>query len=170
MRAADVIRILNLEKLEPEGGFFRQAYKSKDQTTVPFGNAGAPILRSVLTSIYYMVTSSSFSALHKLKSDEVYHYYMGGRIELTLIDPNGSLRKVVLGPRIEEGDHLQVVVEKDVWQGCRILPGDNAEWALVGTTVAPGFEFDDFSLGGREDLTKKFPQHRDLIQSLTRAT
>ena len=170
MRAADVIKILNLEKLEPEGGFFRQVYKSKDQTMAPFGVSGAPVQRSVLTSIYYMVTPSSFSALHKLKSTEVYHYYLGARVELSLIDEKGSLRTIILGPRIELGDQLQVAVEKEVWQGCRILAGENAEWALVGTTVGPGFEFDDFELGNREALTRNFPQHVELIRTLTRAT
>jgi uncharacterized protein len=169
MHSADVIRILGLEKLEPEGGFFRQVYKSRDEISAVFGDSGNSVKRSALTSIYYMVTPSSFSALHKLKATEVYHYYMGGRVELSLIDESGDLSTVVLGPRIAEGDQLQVVVEKNVWQGCRILPTDDSQWALVGTTVSPGFEFEDFTLAERADLAAKFPLHFDLIQTLTRA-
>ena len=169
MTAADIIRALNLEKLEPEGGYFRQTHNSKDTVTVPFGNSGELVERRQVTCIYYLVTDDSFSAFHKLKSTEVYNFYLGARLELTLINESGEVQTIILGPNIMESDQLQAVVAEGIWQAARILPGETQGWSLIGTTVTPGFEFEDFELAEREQLIKQYPQHAKLISRLTRS-
>lgn len=165
--AEDIIHQLGLEPLPDEGGYFRETYRSDkiDAPATIFGiQSQNP--RVISTAIYYLVVPNSFSALHRVKSDEVFHFYGGDPVEMVQIDESGNLRKFILGSDFLNGQSPQVVVRKGTWQGLRLMKG--GAWALMGTTMSPGFEFSDFELGNREQMIKAFPQHRDDIIRFSR--
>jgi uncharacterized protein len=165
--ATEVIEKLNLQPLSIEGGFFRQTYKNSS-ASIParhFGidsNSG----RQISTAIYYLITKDDFSALHRVKSDEIFHFYCGDSVELIQVTKDGNVTRDLLGGNIFAGENPQIVVPKGNWQGLK-LSGET-RWALMGTTVAPGFEYEDFEIGIREELIEKFPSHRNLILEFTR--
>ena len=160
MEASEVIRQLNLEPLPHEGGFFRQTYRSR----IPFPWKSSQ--RWLGTAIYYLVTPESFSAWHRVEQDELFHFYLGDPVEMVQLTDDGELRTMVLGSDIARGQNPQMLVPGSVWQGLRLVAG--GKWALMGATVTPGFDFADFQLGSRRDLLQRFPQHREMIQALTR--
>jgi predicted cupin superfamily sugar epimerase len=161
--AQDVIAKLDLKPLQDEGGYFKETYRSS--TSLPartFGIDGSGN-RTVTTAIYFLLAPNSFSALHRLKSDEIFHFYAGDPVEMVQIDPNGTLTRYTIGSDIFSGQIPQVVVPAGTWQALRLKSG--GAWALMGTTVAPGFEFEDFELGDRQKMDQLFPQHRkDIIR------
>jgi len=161
----EVIKLLNLSPLPSEGGFYNETYR--DSRTVEVNFEGEIVKRSLSTAIYYMITPGSFSALHKLKQDEVYHFYMGDSAEMLLLNPNGKAETIILGPDLSRGEKLQVVVPAGTWQGVR-LREQSESWSLMGTTVSPGFEFSDCELGDRASLQNKFPTAKALIARFTR--
>ena len=144
----------------PEGGFYAETFRSNDTVTRADGAS-----REASTAIYFLLPSGTFSALHVVAADEVWHHYYGGPLELTLISPEGHLQVIVLGDRLALGEVPQAVVPRGVWQAARPM-GDRA--VLVGCTVSPGFRFDDFAMPSRDELIAAFPQHADLVRSLTR--
>ena len=131
-----------------EGGFFRETYRS------PHSSA-----------IYYLLTPGVFSVLHRLPGDEIFHFYLGDAVEMLQLWPDGTARIVVISNDLAAGDEPQLVVPTGVWQGCRLRAGGN--WALMGCTVAPGFDYADFALGDRAELVAKHPEHKELIEALT---
>lgn len=145
----------------PEGGFFRETFRSP--LTVGGLPHGAPRVAS--TAIYYLLPAGSFSAFHRVRSDEVWHYYDGDPLELHTLDADGGYAIARLGPEIEQGERPQLVVRAGVLQAARPL---GERFTLVGCTVAPGFEFADFEIPSRAALVAQFPEHRDLIVQLTR--
>lgn len=157
--AQKVIAALDLEPLLPEGGFFKRTYASPEKT-------GENLDRPLMTCIYYLITSEDFSAFHRLKSDEIYHFYAGDKVELHLLKENGTHCSVLLGHDFKDCTP-QAVVQAGVWQACRIQGGQKNSWALMGTTVAPGFDLADFELGNKESLIIFFPKHTRLISELT---
>ena len=166
MTANEVIKALNLKPHPGEGGYYRETYRSEkvDAPATVFGiDSVNP--RVISTAIYYLIVPNSFSALHRIKSDEVFHFYGGDPVEMIQIDERGKLTRFTLGPEILKGQTPQVVVRRGMWQGLRLLNG--GEWALMGTTVSPGFEFEDFELGNRDKLTKIYPQHCNEILRFT---
>jgi predicted cupin superfamily sugar epimerase len=118
------------------------------------------------TAIYYLLTREAFSALHRIKTDEVYHFYLGDPVELVQLLPDGSGRVMLLGNDLTSGAQMQIVVLRGTWHGARLAEG--GKYALLGTTVSPGFEFADFEIGDRTDLTRSYPSFRDSIIALTR--
>jgi uncharacterized protein len=167
MKAEQIIEKLDLKPLPGEGGYYRETYRSErvDAPATIFGiNSTDP--RVISTAIYYLVTADSFSALHRIESDEVFHFYSGDPVEMIQIDLTGKLTRYILGPDILNGETPQVVVRKGTWQGLKLK--DDGSWALMGTTVSPGFEFQDFELGDRDKLIKKFPHYREDIENYTR--
>jgi uncharacterized protein len=118
------------------------------------------------TAIYYLLTPETFSALHRLRSDEVFHFYLGDPVEMLQLLPGGEGRLHVLGTDLAAGMRPQVVVPRDVWQGARLLPGGSL--ALLGTTVAPGFDPADCESGKRDALVAAYPDFRERIVALTR--
>jgi predicted cupin superfamily sugar epimerase len=164
--AAHVIRALGLEPLSQEGGLFRETYRSEDRLSRECISGRYPSSRSLCTAIYYLLTPDEVSALHRLASDEVFHFYLGDPVEMVQLRPDGSGEVVVLGNDLEAGHRPQVVVPKGVWQGCRLVSGGRL--ALLGCTVAPGFEYEDFERGRRETLISAYPDFMDLIVALTR--
>jgi len=163
MPAEDIIKHLGLEPLPGEGGYYREVYRSEDLA----GNPGDRYsgMRSFSTAIYYLLTQTTFSHLHRLKSDEVYHYYTGDPVEMLLLYPDGLGKTVVLGCAMEIGQNPMFVVPKGTWQGTKLIQGGS--WALMGTTVSPGFDFEDYEQGIREDLIADFPLYSDMIRALT---
>jgi predicted cupin superfamily sugar epimerase len=151
-------RLLKLVPLEKEGGFYRETYRSADALTTERGR------RSESTAIYYLLTHDTCSLLHRLKSDEIYHFYLGDPVELVLLGPSHG-EKRILGPDIVRGMHVQTAVPKGVWQGSRLVDGGN--FALLGTTMSPGFEFEDFALGDRDELFALYPWLGEDIIRLT---
>ena len=159
-----LMRLFRLEPLPIEGGYFRQAWVSADRVSIP-GYDGP---RPAGTAIYYLLTSDadSFSALHCLATDEIYHFYLGDPVEMLLLAEGAPGRRIVLGPGLASAQHVQYVVPRSVWQGSRLLPG--GRFALLGTTMAPGFDVRDFTLGRRQELLVRFPECAALIRELTR--
>lgn len=157
--AEEVIRRLGLAPLPKEGGFFRETYRSDLSVFV----GDPPVQRSAGTAIHYLLTPESFSSLHRLRFDEVYHFYSGDPVRLVLLSAEGDLREVVLGRDLDRGQTCQAVASAGHWQGSRLMPG--GRWALLGTTMAPGFAFADFELAGPEILDD-CPCHAETLRPL----
>lgn len=169
MLSADEIRKrLKLQPHPAEGGYFAETYRSEHLLEPEALPAGYPGARSVSTAIYYLLTPDSFSAMHRLRGDEIFHFYLGDPVELLQIKTNGAGEVFVLGQDIIAGMHLRHVVPAGAWQGSRWRAG--GKYALLGTTVAPGFDFQDFEIGERSELMAEFPQFAEMIQGLTRQT
>lgn len=165
LTAEDLIRLLGLEPLEPEGGYFRQTYRAAE--TIPRAALPARYVadKAFSTAIYYLLTPDTQSALHRLPTDEVYHFYLGDPVTLLQLYPGGASEMVTLGPRIDQGQRVQAVVPAGTWQGSLLNPG--GAWVLMGTTMAPGFDDSDFALGERAALLAQYPERAELIVRLT---
>jgi uncharacterized protein len=158
--AGDWIRLLALDA-HPEGGYYRETYRSAETISTAGGS------RAISTAIYFLLPGDQVSALHRIRSDEVWHFYAGSALTLFVLHPDGRPERARLGPDAAAGERFQMLVPSGCWYGAAV--DDPASWALVGGTVAPGFDFADFELGGRAALTREFPQHRAVIERLTRA-
>jgi len=159
-------RLLDLKPLPDEGGFYAEPYRSGESlagTCLPKRYAGD---RCFGTAIYFLLTVETFSALHRLASDEIYHFYLGDLVEMLLLYPGRRGERIVLGPDVLGGQHVQFVVPRGVWQGSRLVYGGS--FALMGTTMAPGFDFADWTEGNRDALVRVYPEHAELIRALTR--
>jgi predicted cupin superfamily sugar epimerase len=164
MDAQTIIQQLGLEP-HPEGGFYRETYRCDERISA----AALPVRygkdRSLSTAIYYLLTPDSFSSLHRLQSDEVFHFYAGDPVTMLQLHGDGRGETIVLGQDIVAGQQLQVVVPRDVWQG--MLLNDDGSFALLGATVSPGFDFADFELGTRDALVRQYPSCAAWIERLT---
>jgi predicted cupin superfamily sugar epimerase len=150
----------------PEGGYFREVYRSPLEQRHPGIPSGIAAERTAGTLIYYLLSGRDFSAFHRVRfSDEIWHLYAGGPLDLSLIDASGQLERRRLTGKIEEGEPA-TVVSAATWQSARLA--DGAAWAFCGCTVAPGFDYDDFEMPTADLLLRRFPQHADTIRSLTR--
>lgn len=150
----------------PEGGFYKETYRSEG--TISYSELGDPYSgeRSYSTSIYFMLTANSFSAFHRINQDEQWHFYMGAPVELHMIDHEGIYSKQLIGNDFKKGEVPQFTVPGGVWFASRALSLEG--YSLVGCTVAPGFDFEDFELASRDSLQKKYPQHDQIISEFTR--
>ena len=131
-----------------------------------FGDARYNGARRTGTAIYYLLEPDTFSEMHRLKSDEVFHFYAGDAVEMLQLMEDGSGRTVVIGNDLAAGERPQVVVGRGVWQGSRLV--DGGRWALLGCTVSPGFEFEDYEAGDRAALSEGWPEFVAMIAALTR--
>lgn len=159
------IQKLGLQE-HPEGGYYRQTYRADlvlAKQTLPPQYTGA---RSASTAIYFLLDGENFSAFHRLRSDELWHFYVGEALVVHVIEANGRYSEVKLGSNLEAGEVFQAVVKAGCWFASQVRDGKS--FALVGCTVAPGFDFADFELAKRETLAQSYPQHRKLINRLTR--
>lgn len=154
--------------LPDEGGHYRETWRAEETAPADALPARYRDGRAFGTAILYLLTSDpdSFSALHRLSTDEVYHFYLGDPVEMLMLHPDGRSETVTLGPDVLGTEKVQFVVPRGVWQGSRVKPG--GEWALLGTTMAPGFEFADYEVGERESLIEACPAATEPIRSLTR--
>lgn len=166
LTAEKIIELLKLRPHPIEGGYFVETYRSEiklPQSALPHAYTGD---RLASTTIFYMLTPHVFSALHRLPGDEMFHFYMGDPVETFLLRDEGTSSNVTLGHDLASGMLLQHTVLGGVWQGSRLLPG--GAFALLGTTMSPGFDYADYESGSRDALLARYPQHRDRILSLTR--
>lgn len=155
LTAEEVIELLELEPLETEGGMFKQTYfSSRSEGGIPYTQA-----------IYYFLTEHSFSHMHRLTSEEVYHFYMGDCVELCELKKDGSVKVVNLGTDIRAGERPQYVVEEGSWQGARLKPG--GKWALLGTMMCPCFSEGCYEHGNACKLKEKYPEAESYIEALT---
>lgn len=204
-----------IEKLRlephPEGGYFRQTYKSelvvesrasenfhpakahpfdaprlpragsvaKNATKVEqSGLSGFSGARAASTAIYFLLEGEDFSAFHRLRSDEMWHFYAGSALVVRVIDPAGKYSSILLGSDPKRGEVFQAVVKAGCWFASEVARDSHVSqkrrdmghptYALVGCTVAPGFEFEDFELAKRGELKRTYPQHRELVERFTR--
>jgi predicted cupin superfamily sugar epimerase len=163
--AEEIIRFFGMKPLPGEGGFYVETFRADEsvpEAALPARYAGE---RKLGTAILYLLTPDTFSRLHKVKSDEIYHFYLGDPVIMLQLHPDRTSEVITLGQDILNGQRVQVTVPKDSWQGC--LLNEGGKFALMGTTVAPGFEFADFEAGRRIELLKQYPNRRDLILKLT---
>jgi uncharacterized protein len=150
----------------PEGGYYRVTYQSSltiVQDALPGVFHGD---RSASTAIYFLLAELDFSAFHRIASDELWHFYAGSGLIVYVIDPDANYSELQLGNDFEAGEVFQEVVRAGCWFASRLK--DPAGFALVGCTVAPGFDFADFEMAKRSELTAAYPKHRKLIEELTR--
>ncbi|MCH2621446.1 MAG: cupin domain-containing protein [Actinomycetota bacterium] len=143
----EISQLLGLEPLPHEGGMWTQTLKDSSST-----------------AIYYLLSENDFSAMHKLESDEVYHYYAGDPARMLLLNPDGSIDEPILGSDLEAGERPQVIVGSGVWQGS----STTGNWTLLGTTMSPPYSQDNFHLGDRQELVTNWPDAHKRIHELTR--
>jgi uncharacterized protein len=163
--AQDWIERLQLSR-HPEGGWFRETYRSEEvlaRAALPSRFGGD---RSFSTAIYFLLEGEDFSALHRIHQDEIFHFYEGSGLTLHLIDPAGSYAAVKLGRDLAAGELPQATMTAGSLFGATV--NDRGSYALVGCTVAPGFDFADFAMPTRVELCRQFPQHGQIIEALTR--
>jgi uncharacterized protein len=167
MTADEIKKLLNLAPHPREGGWFVQTWRADE--TIPHEALPPRYLasRAAGTCIYYLLEPDTFSEMHRLASDEIFHFYYGDPVEMLQLAPGGSARTVILGSDLAAGQHPQLIVPKNVWQGSRLVPGGKV--ALLGCTVSPGFDYADYEAGSFEPLSRAYPQHADLIRVLTRS-
>jgi uncharacterized protein len=163
MNPQSIIMQLGLQP-HPEGGFYRETYRCDESVAAEDLPARYGKSRSLSTCIYYLLTPGDFSMLHRLRSDEIFHFYAGDPVTMLQLHADGRGETVVLGQDIAAGQQLQVIVPKDLWQG--MFLNDGGEFALLGTTVSPGFDFADFEVGDRADLIRQYPGYAALIERL----
>ena len=160
-----LIQKYNLE-LHPEGGWYKQTYKSNeeiDADALPERFGGN---RAFSTAIYFLLEKGNFSAFHRIKSDECWHFYAGDALFIYIIEQNGELKVISLGNDYEKRQSFQYVVPANCWFASR--PAPESEYCFVGCTVSPGFEFDDLELANATELSVVYPQHKSFIEELCR--
>jgi len=167
MTADDVKKMLGLAPHPREGGWYRQTYAADERIAAEvFGTGRYVGARLTGTAIYYLLERGTFSEMHRLRSDEVFHFYAGDAVDMLQLEEQGGGRIVRLGNRLGEGERPQAVVRRGVWQGSRLAEG--GKWSLLGCTVSPGFEFADYESGGRAELCAGWPEFHQMICELTR--
>jgi predicted cupin superfamily sugar epimerase len=168
MTASDLIAHLRMEKIPDEGAWFSLTYVSTDTipaNALPARYGGA---RPAGNAIYALITREDFSALHRLKTDETWHFYAGDPIELLLLHPDGRDQLILLGPALLTGHHFQFTVPAGTWMGARPQSAATSAYSLFGCSMSPGFDYADFEPGYRDELAKLYPARASLIAQLTR--
>lgn len=162
--AEELIEKLGL-KPHKEGGWFAEVYRAPEKLAAKALPPGYPGARSLSTAIHYLITPKSFSRLHRLRSDEIFHFYLGDPVEFLLLSPEGKGKTAIVGPDIASGQRPLLVVPRGTWQGARLVKG--GKFALLGTTMAPGFEYDDYEQARRSKLVEAFPAFEKIIGELS---
>ncbi len=161
MTAEEIKALLHLRPHPIEGGSFRRTYTSPGAVDLPRGR------RAQGTAIYYLLEPGTFSEMHVLDSDEIFHFYLGDPVEMLQLYPDGGSALFTLGPDLSAGQHVQLVVPAGVWQGTRLI--GNGKVALLGCTVTPGFHFADYRNATFAELAGKWPDQAERIRALTRS-
>jgi uncharacterized protein len=167
MTSDEIKRLLNLAPHPREGGSFVETWRAEEtipRESLPSRYSSA---RSAGTCIYYLLEPGTFSEMHRLASDEIFHFYLGDPVEMLQLAPDGSARTVILGNDLAAGQRPQVIVPQSVWQGSRLVPGGKV--TLMGCTVSPGFDYADYEAGSAAFLTRQYPKYAELIRILTRS-
>jgi predicted cupin superfamily sugar epimerase len=161
MTADEIKSLLRLEPHPAEGGYFRETYVALERVELPRGS------RSAGTAIYYLLEQGTFSEMHCLASDEIFHFYFGDPVEMLQLYPDGRSAIFTLGQDLKAGQHMQLVVSAGVWQGARLVDGGMV--ALLGCTVTPGFDYADYRGGSYAEIADKWPTEAARIRRLTRS-
>ena len=168
MTAEDVKKLLGLAPHPREGGWYVRTYEAQERVPAGVFTDGRYVgPRLIGTAIYYLLEPDTFSEMHRLKSDEIFHFYAGDAVEMLQLHEGGEGGVLVIGNDLLHGQRPQVIVERGVWQGSRLVEG--GEWALLGCTVSPGFEFEDYEAGERDALCAGWPEFVEEITALTRS-
>ncbi len=162
--ANDIINFLKLIE-HPEGGYFREIYRSECVINQGHVNGEINSKRNFSTSIYYLLESGQISKFHRLKSDEIWHFYSGSPLLLYIIDDCGELTVHHLGIDLNNGDIPQILCPAGYWFGAEVL--EKNSYSFVGCTVSPGFDYKDFELANREKLISEYPKHTSIITKMT---
>ena len=165
MTVDTLVKELNLLP-HPEGGYYKETYRSEKTIAQSCLSSDFSGDRNMATGIYFLIEKGNFSALHKIKSDETWHFYYGDALEVIEINEQGTLTITQIGSNILKGEMFQYTVKANTWFGSRVCT--NGSYSLVGCTVYPGFDFNDFELARREDLINLYPNHQNIITELTR--
>ena len=166
MTADEVKQLLGLAPHPQEGGWYVRTYESAEMLPAIFADHRYPSQRRLGSAIYYLLEPGTFSEMHLLQSDEIFHFYAGDAVEMLQLHPNGTSQRVIIGNDLLAGHRPQVVVERGIWQGSHLVRG--GAWALLGCTVTPGFEFEDYTEGDRAKLISGWAEESELIRTLTR--
>ncbi len=166
MTAEQIIKHFKMQPLQQEGGFFIETYRAAEVLKKEILPAGLSGDRNISTVILYLLTARTVSLMHRLKCDEMFHFYLGNPVTMLQLHPDGSSEIITLGHNILNEQKVQVLVPKGTWQGAFIQPG--GKFSLMGCSVAPGFNEADFEMGDREMLLAKYPDMQELILHLTR--
>jgi predicted cupin superfamily sugar epimerase len=161
MTADEIKTLLNLEPHPVEGGFYRRTYASSHGVGMPRGD------RPMSTAIYYLLEPGTFSEMHVLASDEIFHFYLGDPVEMLQLHPDGRSALFTLGQDLSAGQHVQLVVPAGVWQGTRLI--GEGKVALLGCTVTPGFDFADYRSASYAELAEKWPTEAERIKRVTQS-
>jgi uncharacterized protein len=165
LTAQEIIKLLGLEPHPAEGGHFRETYRSTETLQAEVLPSVYPSERAFSTAIYYLLTPQTCSRLHRLRTVEIFHFYLGDPLEMVLLYPDGHVREIVMGTDLAAGQQVQTVVPAEVWQGARLKPG--GRFVLLGTTMSPGFDFRDYETGHRAALLADYPHQKAWIETLT---
>jgi predicted cupin superfamily sugar epimerase len=159
MTVDEIKALLRLDPHPIEGGSFHQTWVSADSLQLERGRRWAG------TAIYYLLEAGTFSEMHRLASDEIFHFYLGDPVEMLQLYPDGRSALFTLGQDLAAGQQVQLVVPAGVWQGTRLV--GQGKLALLGCTVSPGFDYADYESGSYADLSASWPAHTELISQLT---
>ena len=164
----ELIEHLELDPLPIEGGLYRQTYVASDEIDAEALPSRYSHAKSLCSAIYYLLTDQpdSFSALHRLPTDEIWHFYLGDPVEMLLLHPEGRSERVILGQDLISGHHVQFVAPAGSWMGARVMEG--GRFALMGTTMAPGYDDQDYEGGDAAELERQYPDRAKLIRQLRR--
>ena len=166
MTAQHIIELLGLQPHPTEGGYYRETYRSEE--TIPSDALPKRYSQSKSfgTAIYYLLIPHTCSLIHRLPTDELFHFYLGNPVIMLMLRPDLTSEVLTLGHDLDHGHQTQVVVPRDTWQGSLLSEGGT--FSLLGTTMAPGFDFSDYEYGNRDALTGYYPERTELIQRLTK--
>ncbi len=163
-KAKEYIKKLQL-KPHPEGGYYKEIYRADELILPDHLPKRYKSSRSFSTSIYFLLEGNQVSTFHRLKSEELWHFYDGSTLIIYTIDEDGELKKLKLGYNSRKGESFLVQIKYNIWFGAELI--DKSSFSLVGCTVSPGFEFEDFELGKRDELIKSYPVHKNIIVKLS---
>jgi len=163
--AQQIIELFDMKPLPDEGGFYVETYRAKekiDADSLPPAFDGD---RNISTAILYLLTPQTCSRMHRVRSDEIFHFYLGDPVTMLHLKVDGSSAVLTLGHDILDSQQVQITVPANIWQGC--LLNEGGKFALLGCTIAPGFEFADYQSANRKELVEKYPDQKELILKLT---
>jgi uncharacterized protein len=166
LSAGKIRELLGLQPHPIEGGHFAETYRAEMKIGRGILGGAYPDERLIATAIFYLLTPETFSAMHKLPGDELFHFYLGDPVEMLQLHPDGRSEVIRLGQDIATGMRLQHNVPGGCWQGSRLVEG--GEFALLGTTMSPGFDYADYVTGDREALAAAYPERAAMIAARTR--
>jgi len=156
------IQKLQLSK-HPEGGYYRETYRSDNGLDLLTGSSG---IHSISSAIYFLLDRHQFSAFHRIKTDEIWHFYTGSSLILYVLENKDIVSRLILGNDIDAGEEFQAVIKSGSWFGA--IVSDCSSYSLVGCTTSPAFNFENFELGKRENLLQIYPKHKAIIERLTK--